>query len=179
MCHSSHVLSLLQTALTRDSGEEKMLSQSITELEILKAKLSGNKEEQKGSLYKYINMVRVSFFLHFLSLLFVFVRACVFVVVLHLILFLCPEVLFPSLSLYVLDQVFQDADNEDRTSTPTKKTAIKFRQVGLWIDVATEFGVLSEDLKSKKKYATWKVCMMMSELYQCSAAPILKYYHCP
>eukprot|EP00457_Paulinella_chromatophora_P011922 gb/GEZN01012090.1/.p1 GENE.gb/GEZN01012090.1/~~gb/GEZN01012090.1/.p1 ORF type:complete len:318 (-),score=60.40 gb/GEZN01012090.1/:54-1007(-) len=60
--------------------------------------------------------------------------------------------------------VFKAADDNDRAATPTKQTAVMFRDAFLFMDVVSQFGPLSPEVQGKRKYAMWKTNDILTAL---------------
>jgi vacuolar protein sorting-associated protein VTA1 len=65
-------------------------------------------------------------------------------------------------------KVFAKADNEDRVTTPTKKTAVTFLAASIFMEVlrvfSAEGGELDDEIEEKIKYAKWKAADIMKSL---------------
>ena len=64
-------------------------------------------------------------------------------------------------------RVFENADNEDRSGTPTRKTAQNFYAANNFFNVVKQFfpnGALPEDMLEKQKYAKWKAADITTAL---------------
>lgn len=67
--------------------------------------------------------------------------------------------------------VFDMADNEDRTGVADKETAVKFFAAMCYLEVCTVLGPLSTELQNRMAYAKWKAGDIMKALRQ-GQAPV-------
>jgi len=68
-------------------------------------------------------------------------------------------------------QVFQQADDVDRTGKATKQTAVAFNTAYILMDVLKQFGTLASDVEEKMKYALWKTTDILKAIKE-GRAPV-------